>query len=412
VRRIVHRRWVFARVTTDNQAPLTRRQLRELEANGRFGAPAVNPEVPRPDPATAGFLASLPLAVEASMTEMHVEDIAGDEPSTAPPMTIEVSQNDESVASAPATDPFLTEIFGELLEPAEVQPQDIPVDGLHVTTTKRTRATKSRPAKAPKQPKPAKAPKAARTPRPEKAERPSRAEKRKARPASKILSVAALLFSGALFVGMSVPANAFMTFAAEEGNTITAAESAAVPVQKVAVAADASMESLTRGEYSVTSRAEVLTAQYGTKIFSFSPTTGSVRWPFPYAVTVSSGFGDRVAPCRGCSSQHQGVDFTPGTGTPIYAIADGVVDQSTFGGAFGQHVMLEHVINGQKVQSLYAHMISGSSPLKAGDPIKVGDFVGLVGTTGASTGAHLHLEVHLDGVPVNPFTWLENNASN
>ena len=407
MRRNVRCRWVFARVTTETPAPLTRRQLRELEANGRFAAPV---------PAPAPFLASLPMAVEASMTELHVEEIAGEEPSIAPPMSIEVSQSDASVTTAPATDPFLTEIFGEMLEPADVQPQDIPVDGIHVTSTKRSRsgaaktaAAKSRPAKAPKQPKPAKAPKAARAPR---AERINRAAKRKARPASKILSVAALLFSGALFVGMSVPANAFMTFAAEEGNTITAAESAAVPVQKVAVAADASMESLTREEFSVTSYSEVLTAKYGTKIYSFNPTTGSIRWPFPYATPVSSGFGDRVAPCRGCSSQHQGVDFTPGTGTPIYAIADGVVSQSTFGGAFGQHALLSHVINGQKVESLYAHMISGSSPLVAGDAIKVGDFIGLVGTTGASTGAHLHLEVHLDGVAVDPFAWLEANASN
>jgi len=413
-------------VTTETPAPLTRRQLRELEANGRFAAPvndvaaksapAAAPDasvnvhdVHTPEPASPGFFASLPMAVEASMTELHVEEIAGDEPSIAPPMTIEVSQNDESVASAPATDPFLTEIFGELLEPAEVQPTDIPVDGMHVTTTKRSRAARPAKSRAPKAPKQAKAPKAPKAPR---AVRPTRSAKRKARPASKILSVAALLFSGALFVGMSVPANAFMTFAAEEGNTITAAESAAVPVQKVAVAADASMESLTRDEFSVTSYSEVLTAKYGTKIYSFNPTTGSIRWPFPYAVTVSSGFGDRVAPCRGCSSQHQGVDFTPGTGTPIYAVADGVVTQSTFGGAFGQHALLDHVINGQKVQTLYAHMISGSSPLKEGDPIKVGDFVGLVGTTGASTGAHLHLEVHLDGVAVDPFAWLEANASN
>jgi len=408
-------------VTTETPAPLTRRQLRELEANGRFSAPvpsvpvptaaqSVPAEAPKSEAAPVGILASLPLVVEASMTELHVEEIAGEEPSIAPPMTIEVSQSDDSVASAPATDPFLTEIFGELLEPAEVQPSDIPVDGMHVTTTKRSRAArpaKTRPAKAPKQAKAPKAPKKA-----ARADRPSRSEKRKARPASKILSVAALLFSGALFVGMSVPANAFMTFAAEEGNTITAAESAAVPVQKVAVAADASMESLTRDEFSVTSYSEVLTAKYGTKIYSFNPTTGSIRWPFPYAVPVSSGFGDRVAPCRGCSSQHQGVDFTPGTGTPIYAVADGVVTQSTFGGAFGQHVLLDHVINGQKVQTLYAHMISGSSPLKEGDPIKVGDFIGLVGTTGASTGAHLHLEVHLDGVAVDPFAWLEANAAN
>jgi murein DD-endopeptidase MepM/ murein hydrolase activator NlpD len=397
-------------VTTETPAPLTRRQLRELEATGRFA-----PAVPKPDAATAGLLASLPIAVEASMTELHVEEIAGDEPSIAPPMTIEVSQSDDSVAEAPATDPFLTEIFGEMLEPVAVQPDAIPVDG-GLLTSKRSRgrakkAVKTRAARAPKAAKAPKAPKQSKASKAPRSSRPSRSEKRKSRPTSKILSVAALLFSGALFVGMSVPANAFMTFAAEEGNVTTAAESASVPVQKVEVAADASIDTLTREEFSVTSYDQVLTAKYGTKIYSFTPTAGAIRWPFPYATPVSSGFGDRVAPCRGCSSQHLGVDFTPGSGTPIYAVADGTVETATFSGAFGQHVLLEHVINGQKVQTLYAHMISGSSPLVAGSEIKVGDFIGLVGSTGASTGAHLHLEVHLDGVPVDPFAWLEANAN-
>lgn len=396
-------------MTTGIPAPLTRRQLRELEASGRF-----TPAVPQPDAATAGFIASLPIAVEASMTELHVEkivggEIAGDESSTAPPAALEASQDDEAVAEAPATDPFLSELFAELAEPAAVLPEAIPVDGGLATSKKaRKRAGKTRPAKA----RTAKAPKGPKASRAARADKPSRSEKRKSRPASKILSVAALLFSGALFVGMSVPANAFMTFAAEEGNMTTAAETAAVPVQKVAVAADASIGSLARDEFSVTSYEQVLTAKYGTKIYSFNPTSGSIRWPFPYAVPVSSGFGDRVAPCRGCSSQHLGVDFTPGSGTPIYAIADGTVADATFSGAFGQHVLLEHVINGQKVQSLYAHMITGSSPLVSGQEIKVGDFIGLVGSTGASTGAHLHLEVHLDGVPVDPFAWLEANAVN
>jgi murein DD-endopeptidase MepM/ murein hydrolase activator NlpD len=57
-------------------------------------------------------------------------------------------------------------------------------------------------------------------------------------------------------------------------------------------------------------------------------------------------------------------------------------------------------------------MIAGSSPLVVGQTVKVGDLVGLVGSTGASTGAHLHLEIHLDGVFVDPFAWLQANAVN
>jgi murein DD-endopeptidase MepM/ murein hydrolase activator NlpD len=202
-----------------------------------------------------------------------------------------------------------------------------------------------------------------------------------------------------------------MTFAAEDTDFTTVVVSDS-PEQSAEVAADAATSTLARDAYTVTSYADVLKAKYGDRIYTFTPTTGSVRWPFPYATPISSGYGDRVAPCRGCSSHHNGVDFTPGMGTPIYAIADGVVTEAAFGGSFGQHVYLEHVIDGQKVESYYAHMIEGSSTLVEGDTVKVGDFIGLVGSTGASTGAHLHLEVHLDGVIVDPFAWLQANTRN
>jgi murein DD-endopeptidase MepM/ murein hydrolase activator NlpD len=122
-----------------------------------------------------------------------------------------------------------------------------------------------------------------------------------------------------------------------------------------------------------------------------------------------------VAPCDGCSTFHQGVDFTPGTGTPIYAIADGVVEEHSGDSgfdSFGNHVIIQHNIPGQNVESLYAHMITGSSTLQVGDAIKVGEFIGLVGDTGSSVGAHLHFEIHIDKVPVDPFAWLEANTTN
>jgi murein DD-endopeptidase MepM/ murein hydrolase activator NlpD len=138
--------------------------------------------------------------------------------------------------------------------------------------------------------------------------------------------------------------------------------------------------------------------------------TGPIRWPFPAAVQISSGYGDRAAPCRGCSSNHKGIDFTPGTGTPIFAMADGVVTTAEYAGAYGQHVVITHEIDGQKVTSLYAHMQSGSSPLQVGQQVKVGDLVGLVGRTGAATGAHLHFEITLDGENVDPYEWLQVKA--
>jgi len=166
----------------------------------------------------------------------------------------------------------------------------------------------------------------------------------------------------------------------------------------------------TRDGYTSISRAETLRLQYA-GVYSVS-WSGSVRWPFPGAAPLSSAFGWRPSPCNGCSSDHRGIDLNPGDGTPIYAIADGTVSlQQEEGGGYGNHVYIEHLINGQRVRSLYAHMQSGSSPLRTGDVVKVGDFVGLVGATGMVTGPHLHLEIDIDGQVVDPFVWLTENAS-
>lgn len=235
---------------------------------------------------------------------------------------------------------------------------------------------------------------------------------------SRILSVAAMVFAGALAVGMSVPANAFGNSSADGSllSAVAGAAGAEAPGQTVDVAADAKMASAARAEYTVTSWAEMLRLQYGTRDYNYTigDPNARIRWPFPYVVPISSGFGSRNAPCRGCSSNHKGLDFTPGGGAPIYAIADGVVSthDDDYGG-FGNHVIISHgnlLGDGHDIDTLYAHMQHESSPLKVGDPIKAGDFIGLVGMTGTATGNHLHFEVHVDGVPVDPFAWLKTNA--
>ncbi len=139
--------------------------------------------------------------------------------------------------------------------------------------------------------------------------------------------------------------------------------------------------------------------------------TGDIRWPVAGTITVSSPFGPRRAPCETCSSIHQGVDLTPGAGTPIGAIAAGTVRVSTTHPEYGQYVIIDHQIDGRLVSTLYAHMIFGSSPLQPGDTVAVGQLVGLVGNTGASTGAHLHLQVMPGGTtPIDPIPWLTANA--
>ena len=227
---------------------------------------------------------------------------------------------------------------------------------------------------------------------------------------SRLLSVGALVFAGALAFGMSVPANAFYTpssaMAAEHADVV-----APKALQTVEVAANVESAEATRDKWSVLSWAEVLKERYGTRNFDYSPGMGAIRWPFPAAVPISSGFGERIAPCRGCSSHHMGLDFNPGGGAAIFAIADGVVSlhrDDSYG--FGNHVMIDHVIDGHKVTSTYAHMQHGSSPLNPGDVVKVGDFVGLVGSTGMATGDHLHFEIMLDGMKVDPFAFLKSRA--
>jgi murein DD-endopeptidase MepM/ murein hydrolase activator NlpD len=144
-------------------------------------------------------------------------------------------------------------------------------------------------------------------------------------------------------------------------------------------------------------------------ITQFTP----VQWPIAPASDVSSGFGWRVAPCRwGCSSDHQGVDFDPGYGTTIHVVADGVVVDSSADGGLGQHVVVQHEINGVMVQTVYGHMIYGSQTVRVGDTVAMGQILGEVGSTGASTGPHLHFEVRTaSGEAVEPLGWLTVNVT-
>jgi murein DD-endopeptidase MepM/ murein hydrolase activator NlpD len=190
------------------------------------------------------------------------------------------------------------------------------------------------------------------------------------------------------------------------------AKISAIEGQSLSVSADVAAASTTRAGYTVTSYAELLRARYGNRSYSYTVGTGAVQWPFPYAVPISDGFGERVAPCRGCSSFHKGTDFTPGAGTAIYSVAAGTVSYTEVSDSgMGNNVIIDHVVNGVKVQSMYAHMKMNSSPLHVGDVVAVGDFVGLVGETGTAIGAHLHLEIHLGGVQVDPYAWLKANAA-
>lgn len=136
-----------------------------------------------------------------------------------------------------------------------------------------------------------------------------------------------------------------------------------------------------------------------------------VQWPFTQGVPISDGFGYRSAPCSGCSSMHQGIDMNPGRGTPIQIIADGVVSEvGNPSGELGVYAIIDHVIDGQKVSSLYAHMLTGSLRVNVGDQVRVTDIVGQVGSTGMSTGAHLHFGIQLEGAFIDPYEYMKENV--
>lgn len=232
--------------------------------------------------------------------------------------------------------------------------------------------------------------------------------------AQRALTWAVMVAAPLLFIGVSMPVNLFYTaddvapaiaFEDEVGTEGVSGQAFIVD------SAEADFTNIARESWSVTSYADVLRTRYGGRSYNYSVSQGgAVRWPFPVAVPISSGFGTRVAPCRYCSSYHRGVDFVPGNGSPTYAMADGVVTQSEFSGGYGQHVYIEHRINGQNMMTVYAHLQRNSSPLRVGDTIQAGEFIGLVGNTGTSTGPHLHFEVRVDGVYIDPFAFLTSNA--
>lgn len=135
----------------------------------------------------------------------------------------------------------------------------------------------------------------------------------------------------------------------------------------------------------------------------------AIQWPFTVGVPISTDFGPRVPPCDGCSSFHKGLDMNPGVNTPIQAIANGVVKEvsATDDSGLGVYAIIDHMIGGRLISSLYAHMAKGTLALTVGQPVLVGQLVGNVGSTGQSTGPHLHFEILLDGsTPTDPFAWL------
>ncbi|MCF8481908.1 MAG: M23 family metallopeptidase [Rhodospirillum sp.] len=114
---------------------------------------------------------------------------------------------------------------------------------------------------------------------------------------------------------------------------------------------------------------------------------------------LSSGFGKRFHPVLGYSKMHKGVDFAAPRGTPIYAAGDGVIEKAGPFSTFGNYVRIRH---NSEFKTAYAHMNGFAKSIKTGARVKQGQIIGYVGTTGRSTGPHLHYEVLKQDNQVNP----------
>ncbi|MDQ4213758.1 M23 family metallopeptidase [Microbacterium capsulatum] len=143
---------------------------------------------------------------------------------------------------------------------------------------------------------------------------------------------------------------------------------------------------------------------FSSSLYTNDP-TAKIQWPFIVGVAMSSPYGMRDG------VMHQGIDLVPGEGAPIQAIADGVVRLATESdGGYGVGVYVDHIIDGKPITSHYAHMQYGSLRVKTGQPIKVGDIIGLTGNTGHSFGAHLHFELYVNGSTIDPLPWMQANT--
>ncbi|MGP3534860.1 M23 family metallopeptidase [Microbacterium sp. RD1] len=256
-------------------------------------------------------------------------------------------------------------------------------------------------------------------PRPARAARPARRPSKPASTGKPVRSVIILSMVAGLVATVAIPAYAAWQ---PETEAVTLQQMAADDAQSLVVASDASAVQLERSSYSATTPEEIAKkkaveaaaerararAKSSVSLSSIdltmtAPGSGEVRWPLS-GFTRGRGLGD--------SGYHQGVDLLTGCGQPIFAAAGGVVrtSQESYGG-YGVAITIDHVVGGQRVSTLYGHMTYGSRVVQAGESVSAGQLIGLVGSTGSSTACHVHFEVRVNGSLVDPYAWLEINAS-
>ncbi len=116
---------------------------------------------------------------------------------------------------------------------------------------------------------------------------------------------------------------------------------------------------------------------------------------------LTSNYGMRTHPVLGGRRKHTGIDLAAPSGTPVYATADGIIGRADWFSSYGLYISINH---GAAMETRYAHL--SRLAVAAGDNVNKGDLIGYVGSTGRSTGPHLHYEVRVEGLAVNPIPYM------
>lgn len=145
------------------------------------------------------------------------------------------------------------------------------------------------------------------------------------------------------------------------------------------------------------------------------PETSRIVFPLPEgSYTSTDSFGWRSDPFTGESEFHSGSDLAAADGTPIFAVADGRVAVAEFSAGWGGLIVIEHTVQGARVASYYAHMWQHGIYVTTGETVTAGQHIGNVGSSGRSTGPHLHVEIRPGGQgqpPVNAIEWLAQHGA-
>jgi len=202
-----------------------------------------------------------------------------------------------------------------------------------------------------------------------------------------------LIFFALASMGMTAPAQAFETSAAG----VPVPDEPDDEAYDAGVAPSVKEDGEARAVFQAWKRLDTgLTASIGVSVPSRRPIE---------QMSLSSSYGMRTHPITGRVARHNGIDIPAPRGTPIYATADGIVGRAQRLGGYGNYVEIAH---GNAIETRYGHM--SSYIVHPGQQVKKGEIIGYVGSTGRSTGNHLHYEVRIDGAPVNPLPFVRSDS--